>query len=137
MKTGKLLITIALLLITSLNINAQDSHVDAVDSEKIFTPKDRDFIQLWYYDQVLKMDLNQKGRDDYSSLLSYYTYKMGRLRLAKYNYTDKEMKAEFDKLVRNLNLEMKDFLSDKDYKIHVKSFKKIEDVVYEKKYWDR
>ena len=83
------------------------------------------------------MDLDQEGVDDYSSLLLYYTYKMGRLRLAKYNYSDSEMKAEFDRLVVQLNLEMKDFLSDKDYDIHIESFKLIEDVVYKKKKWER
>lgn len=46
------------------------------------------------------------------------------------------MKAKFDKLVVQMNLEMKDLLIDKEYSVHIESFKKIEDVVY-KKNWER
>jgi hypothetical protein len=46
------------------------------------------------------------------------------------------MKAEFDKLVVQMNLEMKDLLIDKDDSVHIESFKKIEDVVYKKKNWE-
>ena len=116
---------------------SQDLDVEVVEDERIFTSKDKCFIQHWYYEQVVKMDFDKEGVDDYSSLLLYYTYKMGRLRLAKQNYTDSEIKARFNELVVQLNLEMKDFLSDKDYNTQIESFKLIEDVLYEKKKWER
>ncbi len=137
MKIAKSLIIITLILATSFNMSAQNSDVEAVENEKLFTSKDKDFIQLWYHEQILKMDLDQVGRDDYASLLLYYTYKMGRLKLAKYNYTDSEMKERFDDLVDRLNVEMKENLSDKNYGIHLDSFKAIENVVYEKKKWEK
>lgn len=82
------------------------------------------------------MDLNQEGRDDYLSLLNYYTYKMSRLGLKKYGYTDAERKAKFDGLVDDFNEDMEDLLSPADYKIHQESFKKIEKLVYDKRDWD-
>lgn len=135
MKITKSLLILALLLVTSFNISAQDIDAPAVENEKLFTDKDNDFLQLWYYDQVLKMDMNEDGRYDYLGLLTYYTYKMGRLGLAKYEYTDSEIKTRFDALVVKMDTDMKDFLSTKNYAIHAESFKTIEEMVYKKKNW--
>lgn len=84
---------------------AQEKMVDQKtnDSEQIFTSKDKDYLQLWYYEQLLKMDLNEESRDGYLSLLNYYTYKMSRLGLPKYKLTDSERKKKFDELVVKLN----------------------------------
>lgn len=122
----------------SLNSLAQEKTADEnpFETELIFTSQDKDYLQLWHYEQVLQMDLNQEGRDNYLSLLNYYTYKMSRLGLKKYGYTDAERNAKFDGLVDDLNADMKDLLSPADYKIHKESFKKIEKLVKDKRNWD-
>lgn len=116
---------------------AQNGVVEKVDDEKefIFTSKDKDYLQYWHYEQILQMDLTENGRDGYLSLLNYYTYKMSRLGLSKYGYTDAERKTKFDALVIKLNGEMKDLLNTHDYKIHEESFKKIIKLVYDKRNW--
>lgn len=124
------------LLVGQISV-AQQPVVEYVNNEKeqIFTSKDKDYLQYWHYEQILKMDLTDEGRDGYLSLLNYYTYKMSRLGLARYGYTDAERKEKFDELVDKLNADMKDLLSPKDYKIHEESFKKIIQIVYDKRNW--
>lgn len=116
---------------------AQTTTLESTENEQLFTDKDKDFFQLWYYDQVLKMQLDEEARGDYLALLQYYTFKMTRLGLAKYNYTDAEQKMKFDQLVKKMNAEMMDYLSNANYMIHKQSFTKIEDAVYKKKNWKK
>jgi len=104
--------------------------------ERLFTDKDRDFLQLWYYEQMLEMDLNEEGRYDYLAVLEFYTYKMGRLTHPKYGYTDSEQKQKFDEIVDKLTLEMKGFLSQKNFEVHQKNFGRIVELIYEKKGWE-
>jgi|GEM_PF-6302354 len=131
----------AIALVSTLQLSAQETDSEfeiAPDGrELLLTPKDKDFLQLWFYEQVLKMTLDSEGRDDYSSLLTYYTYRMGRITLPKYGYTDAEQQQEFDRLVGELNDEMEDFLNEEDYKVHMESFGKIEELVYKKKGWTK
>lgn len=135
MRTLKLLFVLALLGLWSNNAIGQDKKPLDEPYEKIFTDKDKDFIQLWYYEQILKMDLDDEGRDDYRTLLTYYTYRMGKLVLPKYGYSNEEQKEKFDELEVKLHAEAKELLSEENYKIHYDSFKVIRDQVYEKKGW--
>ncbi len=116
---------------------AQETITESRDheDEQIFTSKDKDYLQYWHYEQVLKMDLSEDERDGYLSHLNYYVFKMSRLGLAKYGYTETERKEKFDALVVRLNEDMKDFLSPDDYEIHEESFDTIVQIVYEKRDW--
>ncbi|MGO3184325.1 MAG: hypothetical protein ACTIJ9_15975 [Aequorivita sp.] len=134
----KYVLLVSIVFCFSLNSQAQEKAVDEnpFETELIFTSQDKDYLQLWHYEQVLQMDLDQEGRDNYLSLLNYYTYKMSRLGLRKYGYTDGERNEKFNDLVDDLNADMKDLLSPTDYKIHKESFKKIEKLVKDKRDWD-
>lgn len=131
----------AIAIMGAVQVSAQEKRPDpeiATDARPLLlTPKDKDFLQLWFYEQVLKMSLDSTGRDDYASLLTYYTYRMSRITLPKYGFTEAEQREEFDRLVRELNNEMEDFLNHADYKIHMDSFGKIEDLVYKKRGWTK
>ena len=105
--------------------------------ERLFTDKDRDFLQLWYYEQMLEMDLDEEARYDYLAILEFYTYKMGYLTHPKYNYTESEQKAKFKELVDKISVEMKDYLSERNFEIHQKNFGKIVELIYEKRGWDK
>ncbi len=79
-------ILLSTLFLLALNVFANETHVKLdINDEivEIFTSKDKDFLQLWHYDQVLKMDMNEQDRDEYFSILNQYTYKMSRLGLAQ------------------------------------------------------
>ena len=131
----------AIALVSTLQLSAQEKDSEpriAPDGRQLLlTSKDKDFLQLWFYERMLEMSLDPQGREDYSSLLTYYTYRMGRITLPKYEYTEAEQQAEFDRLVREMNKEMHDFLSKEDYKIHVESFTKIEEMLYKKRGWTK
>lgn len=105
-------------------------------TEKIFTSKDKDYLQLWHYDQVLKMDLSEELRDDYFAVLNSYTYKMSKLGLSEHHYTESERKHEFEKMADKLDAIMKRTLNPSNYIIHDESFDKIEHIVYEKRNWE-
>ena len=131
-----LIIGISLLInFTSLAQNAEVANEND-KNEEIFSSKDKDYLQYWHYEQILQMDLTENERDGYLSLLNYYTYKMSSLGSSKYNYTDSERKIKFDELVVKLNKEMKELLNPHDYKIHEDSFKKIIQLVYNKRGWN-
>lgn len=131
----------AIALLAAVQVSAQEKETEpeiAPDGRQLlFTSKDKDFLQLWFYEQVLKMSLDSEGRDDYASLLTYYTYRMSRITLPKYEYTEAEQKEEFDRLARQLDEEMQDFLNEKDYQVHLESWTKIEDKVYQKRGWTK
>ncbi|MCG2429809.1 hypothetical protein [Aequorivita xiaoshiensis] len=132
-----LIIGISLLInFTSLAQNAEVANEDNIN-EEIFSSKDKDYLQYWHYEQILQMDLTEGERDGYLSLLNYYTYKMSSLGSSKYNYTDSERKTKFDALVVKLNKEMKELLNPHDYNIHEDSFKKIIQLVYNKRGWNK
>ncbi|MDC7998052.1 hypothetical protein [Gilvibacter sediminis] len=135
MKIIKLLCLFLALLALPTSLAAQDESAEAQQYEPIFTDKDKSFLRLWYYEQVLKMNLEEDQQDDYYTLLTFYTYKMTKLALPKYGYTDAEQKQKFDELTARLNADMKDFLSPENYKIHVESFSNIMDKVYAKRGW--
>lgn len=134
----KYIILLNLLFCFSLNSLAQEKldKENDYETEVIFSPQDKDYLQLWHYEQIVQMKLGAEGRDNYLSLLNYYTYKMSRLGLKKYGYTDAERKVKFDDLVDKLNADMKDLLKPADYTVHKESFKKIEKLVYDKRNWD-
>lgn len=140
MKQLKYLLCVIALL-AAVQVSAQEKETEpeiAPDGRQLlFTSKDKDFLQLWFYEQVLKMSLDSEGRDDYASLLTYYTYRMSRITLPKYEYTEAEQKEEFDRLARQLDEEMQDFLNEKDYQVHLESWTKIEDKVYQKRGWTK
>jgi len=125
-------------LITIISFgNEGDIKLDLNDEkEEIFTSKDKDFLQQWHYQQILKMEITENERDEYFSRLNQFTYKMSRLGLPKYYYTDAERKHEFERLVAKLDAAMKNSLSPSNYIIHHESFDRIEDIVYEKRNWD-
>lgn len=132
-----ILLSILFLLAVNSFSNQTDVMLDIHDdTEEIFTSKDKDFLQLWHYEQVLKMDINETDLDEYFSQLNQYTYKMSRLGLPKYQFSDSERKNEFNKLKEKLNAVMKKTLSESNYIIHQESFDKIEHIVYEKRNWE-
>ncbi len=128
--------TISLFTLNTFANEIFDAPESERKTEEIFTSKDKDYLQLWHYDQVLKMKLSEGVRGHYFSVLNTYTYKMSKLGLPKYQYTDSERKHEFDKLSDKLDVIMKRTLSPANYLIHHDSFGKIEHIVYQKRNWE-
>ncbi len=133
----KYLIFLSIVLSLTLSVSANNLNTKDLNDKniEIFTTKDKTFLQLWHYDEVSKMKLSEKEKDEYFSRLYQYTYKMSSLGSDKYSYTNSERKNEFDKLVNKLDTDMKNNLSLINYKIHQKWFEEIENLVYEKRSW--
>ncbi|MBL0682337.1 hypothetical protein [Aquimarina mytili] len=102
---------------------------------EIFESNEKDNLQVFVAGEVDKMKLTEDLRDDYYGILLYYTNKMGRIGDKNKGYTEAEMKTKFDAMVIQLNDEVKEFLTDEQYKIHRESFGKIVTSVYNRKGW--
>lgn len=139
MKLIKAILFIFLLTpIVSLNAQESDVIVETLEEkEDLFSSKDKDFLQMWFYEQVLEMNLTADQKEAYYTNLLYYTYKMSKLGLRKYGYTDEELKMKFDEQVEKLNNEMKEFLTEEQIIMHVSNFGNIVDKVYAKKNWTK
>lgn len=138
MKTRHIIITGLLFLFTFTTFAKEGNMEFEVNDteEKIFTSKDKDYLQQWHYEQILKMDISEKERDNYFAVLNNYTYKMSKLGSPKFDYTDAERNQKFDALAEKLKVEMKENLSPENFQIHYESFGKIKELVYEKRHWE-
>ena len=132
------IISLSILLSLTLSVSAKELNFNDLndDNKEIFTSKDKTFLQLGHYDEVLKMNLSEEATDEYFSRLYQYTFQMSRLGSDKFSYTSSERKNEFDKLVYKLEADMKNNLSPNNYKIHQKWFAQIENLIYEKRAWE-
>ena len=137
MKSMKIALIIFLLLPLG-TVNAQEKdNANENEKENLFSSKDKDFLQMWFYEQVLEMNLSEDQKEEYYTNLLYHTYKMSKLELKKYGYTDEEVKLKFDEQVKKLNSEMKEFLTKEQYEMHVTNFGTIVEKVYSKKNWTK
>ena len=60
----------AIALVSTLQLSAQEKDSEpriAPDGRQLLlTSKDKDFLQLWFYERMLEMSLDPQGREDYS-----------------------------------------------------------------------
>ncbi len=128
-----------LLLFVFLSAFGQTKEEKQVEREKnkveIFTSDEKDNLQAFVAEQVGKMKLSEKLREEYYGILLYYTNKMGRIGDKNKGYTEGEKKTKLDAMVIHLNDEVKEFLTAEQYKIHRESFGKIVTSVYNRKGW--
>ncbi len=104
---------------------------------EIFTSDEKDNLQAFVAEQVEKMKLSEKLREEYYGILLYYTNKMGRIGDKNKGYTEGEKKTKLDAMVIHLNDEVKEFLTEEQCKIHRESFGKIVTSVYNRKGWKK
>jgi hypothetical protein len=120
-------IFIALFLIAFSNAFAQDNKTNEETKEKValFTSAEKDNIQMWFYERVNEMSLTEATREQYYSIILYYSVKMGRLNDPKKGYTKDEVKTRFDSYVFKINDEVKLILTEEQYNEHQKNYGEI------------
>ena len=124
------------LLILSLvfalpNLNAQE-YTKAERKVSIFTPEEKDNLQMWFHREIHKMDFTEEELDEYYAVIFYYVAKISRLDDLDKGYTKEEFKVELNKYLVKQDVDLKEMLTEERYKIHAKIYAKFLSSAYER-----
>ena len=100
-----------------------------------FTKDQKNTLHYLIYDTVNKMNLDQDVMDQYYAILYSHTYKMTRLDDKDQTYTPEERREELNSITDAMNSQLKEILSDEDYKSHSDNFNIILKAVYLRAGW--
>ena len=92
---------------------------------EIFTSEERDNLQRFYYDEVNKMGLSDKEREEYYEVLLYHVFEMARLNDKDKDFTEEEISVKYNELTDKMNGKMKAMLKPEQYVMHLETFNKI------------
>ncbi|MFC2148328.1 MAG: hypothetical protein WBM91_07790 [Eudoraea sp.] len=112
----KLVLCITGLLIFS-NIKAQELSKEERKVE-IFSSEEKDNLQLWFQDEVKRMDLNEEEMSQYSSIIVYYVAKISRLDDKDKGYSEQRFKKELNSLLAKQDKDLEDLLTPEQFEIH-------------------
>ncbi|MFT4847904.1 MAG: hypothetical protein ACI83B_000427 [Sediminicola sp.] len=114
------------LLILSLvfalpNLYAQ-KYTKAERKVQIFTPEEKDNLQMWFHREIYKMDFTEEELDEYYAVIFYYIAKISRLDDLDKGYTKEEFKVELNKLLVKQDVDLKEMLTEDRYNVHKEIF---------------
>lgn len=125
MKTKYYLFT-CFFLISLLSVNAQNPTLKEQKREEnkiqIFTSEERDNLQIWFYEKVNEMGLTETKREEYYSVILYYSVKMNRLDDKDIGYTKVEVEQKLEELLKKQDVEIKKLLSKDKYEMHIENY---------------
>lgn len=99
------------------SIEAQNKDQSA-NKRQIFSENERTNLQVWYDDQVKRMNFSETETEEYYSVIFSYIAKISRLDDADKDYSDEEFNAELDKLLMSQDAVLKEMLTPEQYVIH-------------------
>ena len=82
------------------------------------------------------MKLDQETQDLYFSKINSHSYRLSRLDDRDSELTVEERRVEINKIIKELNRDVKDLLSEENYESHVVIFDDILKMIYEKYSWE-
>jgi hypothetical protein len=128
MKTNNVLFLL-FFLISFLGVNAQVLTQKQMEYEKnkvqIFTEKERDNVQLWHQKRLELMNLSDDTEEKYNNTLVFYLVKMARLDDKDMGNSKEEVLQKLDELLIRQDEEIKEILSEDEYKTHLDNYGKI------------
>jgi len=89
---------------------------------KIFTPEEKDNLQVWFHDELKKMNFTEEEQDEYLSVTNYYIVKIARLDDKDQDLTIEEFKKELNKLINKQNAELLEILTNDQYELHTELY---------------
>lgn len=85
---------------------------------EIFSSEEKDNLQLWFQDEVKRMNLTEEEMSQYSSIIVYYVAKIARLDDKDKDYSEERFKKELNKLLAKQDKELKELLTPEQFEIH-------------------
>lgn len=104
-------------LIIFSSITAQELSKEERKVE-IFSSEEKDNLQLWFNDEVKRMDLNEEEMSQYSSIIVYYVAKIARLDDKDKGYSEERFKKELNSLLARQDKDLEDLLTPEQFEIH-------------------
>ena len=131
MKNSKFnLFLTSLMLCSAYNyaqINSYDTELKERMENKVevFSHKEKDSIQIWFYNQTNKLDLTPKVRQEYSQILTDNVFDMKRVNDKDKGYTRKEQLEQLELISKKINSSVKPLLNENQYKKHLSNYEAI------------
>jgi hypothetical protein len=124
------------LLILSLvfalpNLYAQE-YTKAERKVQIFTPDEKDNLQMWFHKEIYKMDFTEEELDEYYAVIFYYVAKISRLDDLDKGYTEEEFKVELNKFLVKQDVDLKEMLTEERYNLHTTIYATFLEAAYER-----
>lgn len=98
----------------------------------IFTPEEKDNLQMWFHEEVNKMKFTEEELDEYYGVIFYYIVRISRLDDLDKGYTKEEFKQELNKLLETQNMELQEMLTEERFKIHTEIYSVFLGAAYER-----
>ena len=92
---------------------------------EIFTLQERDNIQMWVQEEVEKMGLSEEEISEYNNILLYYLGKIRRFDDKDKGNSKEEILQKLDQLIIKQNADVKEILSEEQYKMHLEFYDKM------------
>ena len=108
-------------LFTFANVKSQELDKSS-RKVQIFTPEEKDNLQLWFHDEVKAMEFTEEELDEYYGVIFYYISKISRLDDKDKEYTLNEFKKELNRYLSLQDEELKEMLSEEQFKLHNKLY---------------
>ncbi|MFC5048501.1 hypothetical protein ACFSTE_08465 [Aquimarina hainanensis] len=119
-------------LIFSIAFYAQEAPVEKNKKVEIFTPQERDNLQVWFHEKVKDMKLGMEVEEEYFSIVLYHIVKITRLDDKK-TLTKEEIRDKAKTLLLKQNKEVKGILTEEQYAKHLSIFGDIIKSVHNRK----
>lgn len=118
----------AMISLNSLSSFAQVKQDDVKKSTKIdvFTPQEKDQIQLWLFDQTTALNLTEKQLDDYSNVILTNVNSIFHLTDSNKNYSLKEIDEKTGLIFKKINKQTKPIMDAEQFQAHQLTMKKFE-----------
>jgi len=113
------------------NLNAQELSKEE-GKVKIYSSEEIDNIQLWYHDEVKKMNLSEEEMDQYNSIIVYYVAKISRLDDKDKDYSKEQFIKELNILLAKQDKDLEELLSPEQFKIHKDIYGQFLDSAYKR-----
>ena len=92
---------------------------------EIFTLEERDNIQMWVQEEVVKMGLSEEEMGEYNNILLYYLGKLRRFDDKDMGNSKEEIIQKLDELIIKQNEDVKEVLSEEQYEMHLEFYDKM------------
>ncbi|WP_411029705.1 hypothetical protein [Spongiimicrobium sp. 3-5] len=130
---------IALCLFLSVNSFGQTQTTKDEETNKVwlFTDKERDSMQIWFYNRATAMGLSDDIREEYYNIILYHSFKMARLDDKDRDFTPTEIRTRFDTLLAKQHSEVKAILNEEQFGLYLKKYDLLLKSVFERNGWDK
>lgn len=96
---------------------------------EIFSPKEKDSIQIWFYNRTSKLGMSPQVREKYTQIMTDNAFDMTRLSDKDKGYNKKEQLEQLEVISNKINTSVRPLLNDNQYEKHLANYEIIYDLI--------